>query len=134
MEHRWGIRRTLNVGVKLYVRGSLPRFGRLLDASVSGGYVAMSPPLPVMSRVRVALGWGQFHRGGRLPIAAYVVRADAHGIGIEWQVLAPLPMRALMYTPTLPRSCVSRRRISRIPVARTKSVPAPSSPSNSIFG
>jgi hypothetical protein len=114
MEHRWGIRRSLNVGVKLYVRGSPPRFGRLLDASASGGYVATNPPLPIMTRVHVALGWDRFHRGGRLRIAAYIVRADAHGIGIEWREFAPIAVLALMDPPQPHRSCISPMGISAI--------------------
>src|SRR6185312_11236145 len=101
----WGIRRSLNVGVKLYVRGRPPRFGRLLDASASGGYVATSPPLPIMTRVHVALGWDKSHLGGRLRIAAYIVRADAHGIGIEWREFAPIAVLARMDTPKLPPAC-----------------------------
>jgi hypothetical protein len=122
MEHRWGIRRSLNVGVKLYVRGSPPRFGRLLNASASGGYVATKPPLPIMTRVHVALGWDKFHRGGRLRIAAYIVRADAHGIGIEWREFAPIAVLALMDTPKLPPACTPLRDISRITEARREPV------------
>lgn len=134
MEHRWGIRRTLNVGVKLYVRGSPPRFGRLLDASASGGYVASSPPLPIMSRVQIALGWDGFHRDGHLRIAAYVVRTDAHGIGIEWREFAPLPVLALMDTPKLPRSYMSSTAVSTTTEARKESLHVPSHRFNGVFG
>jgi hypothetical protein len=96
MEHRWGLRRTLDVGVKLYVRPRLPGFGRLRNASSSGAYVATSIKLPIMTRVHVALGWDNFQRGGRHRIAAYVVRSDAAGIGIEWQEFGPPPVLALI--------------------------------------
>ena len=125
MEHRWGIRRSLNVGVKLYVRGSPPRFGRLLDASASGGYVATSPPLPIMTRVHVALGWGSARGDRRLRIAGYVVRVDAHGFAIEWQKFAPLPVFALMDAPKPSRSCILLpSRISRITEAHKEGVHA----------
>jgi hypothetical protein len=99
MEHRWGIRRTLDVGVKLYVRPSLPGFGRLLDASASGAYVATSMQLPIMTRVQIAIGWDSLQGGGRQRITAYVVRADGRGLGIEWRQFAPPPVLALIDGP-----------------------------------
>lgn len=96
MEHRWGIRRTLDVGVKLHVPRRPPGFGRLLNASSSGAYVATRAKLPIMSRVHIALGWDGSQGGGRLRIAAHVVRVDARGIGIEWAELAPAPVLALI--------------------------------------
>lgn len=96
MEHRWGTRRALDVGVKLYVDGKLPAFGRILDASSSGAYIASGAVLPIMTRVHVALGWDGSKRGPRCPVTAYVVRADARGVGIEWQEFAPVPVRALI--------------------------------------
>lgn len=109
MEHRWGVRRPLNVGVKLYIRRSLPKFGRLLNASASGAYVAMSATPPIMSRVHVALGWDRLQRGGRHRVAAYVVRVDARGIGIEWHDFAPSPVLALIESLELPPAQARRR-------------------------
>lgn len=109
MEHRCGVRRTLNVGVKLHIRQSLPKFGRLLDASASGAYVATSAPPPIMSRVHVALGWDGLQRGGRHRVAAYVVRVDARGIGIEWCDFAPPPVLALIESLEAPPAPTRRR-------------------------
>lgn len=127
MEHRWGTRRTLSVGVKLYTRQSAPQFGRLLNASASGAYVATSDTPPIMSRVRIALGWDGLQRGGRHRIAAYVVRIDKRGIGIEWRDFAPPPVVALMQTLDLPRAR-TRRRVPPIGSVR----PQPGQP-QSIF-
>lgn len=96
MEHRWGKRRTLDVGVTLHVRSKIPRFGRLLNASASGAYVATSVTLPIMTRVHITLGWDRFQHGGRHRIAAHVVRSDGRGIGIEWQEFAPRSVLALI--------------------------------------
>lgn len=101
MEHRWGIRRTLDVGVKLYVGSKPPRLGRLSDASSSGAYVVTSAPLPIMTRIHLALGWDRFQRADRHRIAAYVTRSDARGIGIEWQEFAPPPVLALLEVPQM---------------------------------
>lgn len=95
MEHRWGVRKTLDVGVTLYIKSKLPSFGRLLDASSSGAYVRTNAALPVMTRLRLALGRDGLRRSAHR-IAAYVVRSDGRGIGIEWQEFAPLPVLALM--------------------------------------
>lgn len=96
MEHRWGTRQTLDVRVKLHLGSSLPVPGRMLNASSSGAYVAMSIPLRVMTRVHVALEPGRYQHSRRHRVAAYVVRTDAHGVGIEWQQFAPAPVLALM--------------------------------------
>lgn len=112
MEHRCGIRQTLNVGVKLYVRGSAPRFGRLLDASASGGYVATDPPLPMMSRVHLGFGWAKLSADPPHRIAAYIVRSDAHGIGIEWQEFAPPSLLALIEPLRVPPSQTERRALA----------------------
>ena len=113
MEHRWGTRRTLSVGVRLYMQQSAPKFGRLLNASASGAYVAMSAAPPVMSRVQIALGWDRLQRGGRHRIAAYVVRVDARGIGIEWRKFAPPPVVALIQAFDVPPTRTSKRAPAR---------------------
>lgn len=95
MEHRCGTRRSLGVAVKLYAQPGLPICGRLLNASSSGGYVATGAKLPIMTRVHVIFGWGNRQSGRRDRIAAYVVRSDAGGVGLEWQEFAPAPLLAL---------------------------------------
>jgi len=95
MEHRWGIRQTLDVCVTLYIDSKLPSFGRLLNASSSGAYVATNITLPNLTRVRVVLGRDRF-RPGAHRIPAYVVRADGRGIGVEWQEFAPTGVLALI--------------------------------------
>src|SRR5690348_8959444 len=138
MEHRWGIRRTLDVGVKLYVQRSSPRFGRLLNASSSGAYVATGAALPIMTRVRVALGWGSSQGGAARLISAFVVRTDARGIGIEWQKFAPPPLRALIDTlemqrPHTPASAI-RVHASRAPTRHYGSQTVHSTPPGGMSG
>lgn len=96
MEHRWGIRQPLEVDVKLYVPLSRPLTGRLLNVSASGGFVATSVTIPIMTRVHLTLGWDSSQSGGRHRIAAYVIRSDARGIGLEWQEFAPVPVLSLI--------------------------------------
>lgn len=113
MEHRWGTRRTVSVGVKLYARQSLPKFGRLLNASASGAYVAMSDTPPAMTRVQIALGWDRLQRGGQPRIAAYVVRIDSRGIGIEWQHFAPPSVLALIQALEVAPARTRQRALTR---------------------
>ena len=126
MEHRWGIRRALNVGVTLYVESRFPSFGRLLNASSSGAYLATSVTLPLMARVHIALGWNGSQRNGSRRMAAYVVRTSDGGVGLEWQEFAPSPVIALINSleapPARGRSQASRGSIRRIAQARPESV------------
>lgn len=103
------MRRTLDVGVKLCARLSPPKFGRLLNASASGAYVAISAMPPIMTRVQIALGWDQFRRGGRHRVTGYVVRVDARGIGVEWHDFAPSPVLALIKAMEVPPARSTRR-------------------------
>lgn len=111
MEHRWGIRRALDVGVKVYAGSKPPRLGRLLDASSSGAYVATGTPLPIMTQIYLAIGRDGSQHTDRHRIAAYVVRSDAGGIGIEWQEFAPPPVVALIDAP---ETCVPREFLDDI--------------------
>lgn len=126
MEHRWGIRRALNVGVTLYVESKFPSFGRLLNASSSGAYVATSVTLPLMTRVHIALGRDGPQRNGRRRIAAYVVRTSEGGMGLEWQEFAPSPVMVLINSleapPARVRSQASRGGVRRIAQARPEAV------------
>lgn len=96
MEHRWGKRRTMDVGVKLYAGASLSNLGRLLNVSASGAYVGAGAALPIMTRVYVTLARDGLPGRNRQRIPGYVVRSDGHGIGIEWQEFAPAPVLALL--------------------------------------
>ena len=96
MEHRWGTRQMLDVGVRLYCGSEHPIFGRMLNASSSGAFITTSTKLPVMTRVHVLLGWGSHQNDRHHRIAAYVVRADERGLAIEWQEFTALPVPDLM--------------------------------------
>jgi hypothetical protein len=130
MEHRWGIRRTPDVGVTLYAESNLPRFGRMLNASSSGAYVATSATPPIMARVRITLGWGKSQHCGRRRIAAYVVRADRRGIGVEWQEFAPLPVLALIDALEVLRSRSSPGGMRKTTEARPEDAHVPLSRTN----
>ena len=86
-----------------------------------------------MTRVRLALEWDRFQRADRHRIAAYVVRSDARGIGIEWQEFAALPMLALMDPPEVSLSQNSFDGILNITEARDEVAYIPWSRPGSTF-
>lgn len=114
MEHRWGLRRIVDVGVKVSDPSHESIRGRMLDASASGAYVATGARLPIMARVRIALEWGATGRGNHHHIPAYVVRTDVRGIGIEWQEFAPPSVLALLDSLEAIPARASRRAIRAI--------------------
>lgn len=97
MEHRWGIRHSLDVSVRLE---GLPRplaFARLRNVSSSGAYIETRAAPALDSRVALELECRLAGaRDGRCRISAYVVRRDARGIGVEWCEFAPPPVLTLV--------------------------------------
>lgn len=83
MEHRWGTRHPLRTSVRLDARSHCLSRACLHNASSSGAYIETETVLPLWTRIYIELGWGTFGEDTRR-IAAYVVRQDEHGIGIEW--------------------------------------------------
>jgi hypothetical protein len=98
MEHRWGERIAADLGVRL-IGGSASTSlgaGRLLNASVSGGFIRTALRLPFLATVYLVPlsmerpdDWPEELRG-------YVVRGTRSGLGIEWcEHLAPAELVAL---------------------------------------
>jgi hypothetical protein len=71
--------------------GSIP--GQLRDVSVSGAFIETQLALAPMARVNVEL---RCRHGAKRKIPAFVIRSDAHGIAVEWRVLAPAPVVATL--------------------------------------
>lgn len=116
MEHRWGVRHSLELPVRLDARPHRLAFGRLLNASSSGAYIETDAAPPLFSRVCVELEWGVFRRSEFRRVAAYVVRHDGCGIGLEWQDFAPAAILELI------------EQRGRLAPARNQSRCAPASP------
>ena len=96
MEHRWGTRHPFNLIVRLEAGAHLLAFARLRNASSSGAYVEVCAAPPLMARVHLELG-SEGHRSTEAHrTAAYVVRNDGAGIGLEWCDFAPSPILALI--------------------------------------
>lgn len=119
MEHRWGVRHSLDLSVRLDGRPQQLTFARLKNVSCSGAYVETRTPLPTLSRVWIELDWDR--RDDSRRIAAYIVRTDQRGVGLEWCDFAP---RAILALIERSRRLVTRDRrdhispaIRRLPAA-----------------
>jgi hypothetical protein len=84
-EHRWGIRVPLDIPVVLESPDQEPVAGRLLNASVSGAFVATSTPLPPFTSLRLVMSGKP---DSRLELPACVARITDSGLGVEWRDMA----------------------------------------------
>jgi hypothetical protein len=89
MEHRWGERILLDLPARLDARPDLIAVCRLRNASLSGGYVETAAILPLGTRLHLELQWIHGKRAQDCRVAAYVVRSDENGLGLEWCEFAP---------------------------------------------
>ena len=96
MEHRWGERFAVDLAVRVAGRAYNVRRGRLVDLSVSGAYINMSPDLRLVSRVRIAIALPQRLAHPTPMIAAFVARKAKAGVGVEWCEHAPKPVLELL--------------------------------------
>lgn len=95
MEHRWGTRHSLELGVRLDAGLPLPAFGWLRNASSSGAYVETNFSPPPWSRIWIELESNTLGGDDFCRIPAYVVRTDGAGVGLEWCNFAPRAILAL---------------------------------------
>lgn len=82
MEHRWGRRISVDVGVSVQYRPLGRVRGRLRNLSSSGAFVQTSHPLPTNARVEIVIATGtdgtaQIHR-----LEGVVVRTAKTGVGV----------------------------------------------------
>jgi hypothetical protein len=109
MEHRWGKRSALDIGVRLCLASGAVSAGRLANASFSGAFVHTACRLLPFTRVIVELESGARHNTPQR-IGAYVARAEPDGLGLEWCDFAPDAIATL-----LARTNVVRARSPRHP-------------------
>ena len=82
MEHRWGRRTAVDVGVSIHYRPLGRVRGRLRNLSSGGAFVQTSQPLPTNARVEIVIATGadgtaQIHR-----LEGVVVRTAKTGVGV----------------------------------------------------
>ncbi|MBS0421248.1 MAG: PilZ domain-containing protein [Proteobacteria bacterium] len=82
MEHRWGQRDDVSIPVRLRWRQRYgASTGEITNISASGAWIQTNAQLPLLTPLEVDM----LAAGGRGGIAAYVVRTDSGGYGIEWR-------------------------------------------------
>jgi hypothetical protein len=91
MEHRWGERIAARQSLGLQSARNISGLGILLNASLSGAYVATSTAVKRDQRVTL-----QLRSPMSLNLSGFVVRSDESGFGLEWEVFASDAVRALL--------------------------------------
>jgi hypothetical protein len=96
MEHRWGKRSVLDIGIQLHLGSGAVDTARITNASLSGAFVNTTRRLPAFTRVVVEVPAASVSRGAPRRVPAYVVRTGPDGLGLEWQEFAPPAITSLL--------------------------------------
>ena len=89
MEHRWGRRVAIGGRLRLLGASGGAVGGRLRNLSISGAFIETQLSVPPSDRVIVEWEMEWYGRAESRGIAAYVVRCEPSGIGVEWCEVAP---------------------------------------------
>lgn len=89
MDHRWGQRVVVDLAVQLLCHPRTIAVGRLMNVSVSGGFVRTGLVPALLAPVRILGFLSEAEGARRAAIEGYVVRRERGGFGIEWFELAP---------------------------------------------
>lgn len=127
MEHRWGLRYSLDMSVRLEGHPNLLAFARLRNVSSSGAYIETGAAPALDSRILLELGCRPRPGDSRCRIPAYVARRDERGIGVEWCEFAPQSVLTLIATAWQALSPARERK----PAARASAWPSRSIPARS---
>ena len=84
MDHRWGQRQATNLAVHVAATSGATGAARMVNVSLTGAYLETSAPLRRHALVYLAPSWRHNCAGGNRRIAAYVIRHDVLGVGLEW--------------------------------------------------
>jgi hypothetical protein len=103
MEHRWGKRSALDIGVRLCLRSGVVGTGRIANASLSGALVHTTCRLLPFHLVIVELENSARHNPPQR-IGAYVVRVAPDALGLEWCDFAPPAIATLLARANAVRS------------------------------
>ena len=122
MDHRWGQRVEVDLGVQLLCHPRTIAVGRLMNVSVSGAYVQAGFIPALLAPVRI-LGFLSEHDGARRAgIEGYVVRRGTGGFAIEWFELAPAGVCRFLVACT-PVSAPLGDRSVALPAYRQEVIP-----------
>jgi hypothetical protein len=106
MDHRCGLRISVDAPVLLIYPAHAASSGWMTEVSMSGAFVRTDFAPPDLVWIHIA---GPFEE-----TAAYVVRRTPHGIAVEWDEFLPLPIRALVNANQ--KGGASNEGLKRLPV------------------
>jgi hypothetical protein len=90
MDHRWGIRTSIDAPLRLFSAATGEREGRLCNLSLSGALIRVDVELKLLTPVALVIG----HTLSS--IDAYVTRIGRDGIGVEWCEFSPTTVAKLL--------------------------------------
>jgi hypothetical protein len=96
MEHRWGERIVVDIPVQVSVPPLIIGTGRITDMSISGAWISGRFNLPPLARAFIVFDFSLGGAQESLPLACFVARVRAEGMGVEWRELAPQIVSDLM--------------------------------------
>jgi hypothetical protein len=102
MEHRWGNRIAVDIGVRISAWPSSIGVGRIVNLSMSGAWIRAHLNLSVLSRVMVILDSSPAGKQETSSIGAYVTRTSREGFGVEWYELDPPAFSNLLHPAAFP--------------------------------
>jgi len=82
MEHRWGRRQSTDLKVRFVSRIKIGA-GCLSNVSVTGAFMKTKVHLRLLSVLNLSIASRSRKAGGK-GVAAFVVRQDSAGVGLEW--------------------------------------------------
>jgi hypothetical protein len=109
MEHRWGKRSALDIGVRLWLHSEVIGSGRIANVSLSGALVHTACQLSPFNLVIVELESGVLHNTPQR-IGAYVVRVAPDGLGLEWCDFGPPAIASVLARTNAALACATRAR------------------------
>ena len=84
MDHRWGPRQATSIAVHVAATSGAAGAARMVNVSLTGAYLETSASLRRHALVYLAPSSRHNCAGGNRRIAAYVIRRDVLGVGLEW--------------------------------------------------
>ena len=99
MEHRWGKRSLLDVGVTLHPGSGSVAQGRITNLSPSGALVLTDLRVPAFTQMMVEIKSVASSDSPPAMLSAYVVRHAPHGLALEWTEFSPPAVATLLSRP-----------------------------------
>jgi hypothetical protein len=117
MEHRWGVRKSCRIRVRILVDDKELATARLRDVSLTGAFLEAAASMPLLGRFELATIPDEARSPHETRIYASVVRHAHDGVGVEWCEPAAGSICALLGCKTrcTEAPCLDAPRVPRSP-------------------